>query len=126
MSLSFPSAYHGTAGSKWCCSLISHTAGRKQAPEQGDEIIVMLPPALGKEAIMNDTIVAMTANLCCLVSKSIPTLSLPENVLLNFPSSYIYYNMHRTSESVSRSEMLHDPVQFKPCLPDIIVTFNQP
>lgn len=44
-------------------SLISPTAGKKQAPEQGEEIIVTLPPALGKEAILNDTIVAMT-NKC--------------------------------------------------------------
>lgn len=74
-------AIHGAA------SLISHSACRKQAPVQGEEIIVLLPPALAKEAILNDTIVAMAANSCCLISRSIPTVSLAENVLLNFLSS---------------------------------------
>lgn len=35
-------------------SLISHIPGRKEAPAQGKEIVAMLPPALGEEAILND------------------------------------------------------------------------
>lgn len=86
-------------------SLISHTPGRKQAPVQGEEIIMLLP-ALGKEAILNDTIVAIAANLCCLISKSISILNLAENALLNLLPSYIYCNAHSTSKSVSRSKIL--------------------
>lgn len=73
---------------------------------QRGEIIIMLPPALGKETILNDTIVAIAANLCYLISTSVPTLNLAENALLNFLSSYIYCNKHRTSKSVSRSQVL--------------------
>lgn len=74
-------------------SLISYTPGRKQAPMQRGEIIVMLPPALEKETVLNDTIVAIDANLCCLISTSVPTLQLAENALLNF-LSYIFCNKH--------------------------------
>lgn len=49
----------------------------------------MLSLALGKEAILNDSIVAIAAHLCCLISRSIPTLCLAKNALLNFLSSYI-------------------------------------
>lgn len=70
-------------------SLISHTPIRKQAPMQKEEIIVMLPPALGKEAILHDTSVAIAAHLHCLISRFIPTLLFTENALQNFLSSYI-------------------------------------
>lgn len=92
-------------------SLISHTPGRKQAPVQGEEIFVMLLSALGKEAILNDTIVAIVANLCCPFRRSIFTLSLPDNALLSLLSSYVYCKMLRTLKSVSRSEILRDPSQ---------------
>lgn len=69
-------------------------------------LLVMMPPALGKETILNDAIVAIAAKLCCFISTSIPTLSLAENAPLNFLSSYIYGNMHKTSKSVSRSQVI--------------------
>lgn len=53
---------------------------------EGEDIIVLLPTALGKEAILNDSTVAIVANLCCLVSRSVPALNLAENALLNFLS----------------------------------------
>lgn len=54
MTLPLPSAYHGRLVINGEPSLISHTPGRKQAPVQGKEIFVMLPPVWGKEAILND------------------------------------------------------------------------
>ena len=70
-------------------SLIFHTPGRKQATVQEREIIMLLP-ALGKETILNGTIVATAANLRCHTSRSISTFNLAENALLNFLSSSIY------------------------------------
>lgn len=106
-------------------SLISHTPIRKQVPMQKEEIIVMLPPAVEKEAILHDTSVAIAAHLHCLISRSIPTLLFAENALQNFLSSYICCNMHMTSKLVSRSQVLSDPIQFKPYLWNIIAIFNQ-
>lgn len=92
-------------------SLISHTLVRKQVPMQKEEIIVMLPSALGKEAILHDTSVAIAAHLHCLISISIPTLLFAENALQNFLSSYI---------TVTCTE----PQKWFPCLKSYQIRYN--
>lgn len=96
MTLPLPNTFHVGLAINDEASLISHSPGRKQAPVQGEEIIIIVLPALGKETVLNGIIVAIDANLGCCISKPIPTLNLAENGLLNLLSSYIYCTRHRT------------------------------
>lgn len=89
MTLPLPDTFHVGLAVKDEASLISHTPGRKQAPVQGEEIIVRVLPALGKETVLNGITVAIAANLRCCISRPIPTLDLAENALLNLLSSYV-------------------------------------
>lgn len=96
MTLPFPDTFHVGLAVNDEASLISHTPGGKQAPVQREEIIVIVLPALGKETVLNGIIVATAANLCCCISRPIPTLDLADNALLHLLSSYIYCTRHRT------------------------------
>ena len=95
--------------------LVSHTPrGSRLLCRERKSLLCCLQLWERKQSWM--AIVAVATNVCGLISGSIPTLNVAENVLLNFLSSYIYCNVQRTSKAASRSAVSRDHVHSNPWL----------
>ena len=86
---SFIQYLSGWAGSKWWhFSGFPHSSGSRLLCRERKSLLCCLQLWERKQSWM--AIVALATNVCGLISGSIPTLNVAENVLVNFLSSYIY------------------------------------